>query len=95
MDWQRSQYSNQQQFQKHIDSMIDIFGKCENPFTEELQDGLVLDSQDLVDSYVPLIPRIGEEQFQAFLSSRFALEKKSLYDPIKYNNIHILSSSSN
>ena len=52
--------------------MIDIFGKCENPFTEELQDGLVLDSQDLVDSYVPLIPRIGEEQFQAFLSSRFA-----------------------
>ena len=34
LDWQRSQRSNQQQFQKHIDRLGDIFEKCENQFTE-------------------------------------------------------------
>ena len=45
-----AQHSNQQKFQKHIDRLVDIFGKCENPFTEGLLDGIILDSQDVVDS---------------------------------------------
>ena len=88
--------SNQQRFQKHVHSLVDVFEKYDHPFTEESQDLIVLDSWDIVSYHVtettPNIERIEKEQFQVFLSNRLISKEKSLHDPIKQNNFSIFLS---
>ena len=87
--------SKQQRFQKHVHSLVDVSEKYGNPFTEESQDLIVLDSWDIAGHHVietiSNIERIGKEQFQAFLSNILILKEESLYDPIKQNSFSIFS----
>ena len=87
--------SKQQRFQKHVHSLVDVFKKYGNPFTEESHDLIVLDSRDIVGHHVnetiSNIKIIGKEQFQTFLSNRLILKEGSLYDPIKQSSFLIFS----
>ena len=51
--------------------MVDVFEKYSNPFKEESQNLIVVDSRDTAGNHViktiSYIKRIGKEQFQAFL----------------------------
>ena len=44
--------ANQQRFQKHVHSLVDVFEKYCNPFTKKSQDLIVLDSRDIVGYHV-------------------------------------------
>lgn len=80
---------------KHVHSLVDVFEKYGNPFTEESQDLILSDSRDKVGYYVTEtisnIQRIEKEQFQAFLSNWLISKEESLYNPFKENKFSIFS----
>ena len=87
--------SKQQRFQKHVHSLVEVFEKYGNPFTEEQRDLIVLDSRIIVGHHlietISNIERIVKEQFQAFLRNRLILKEGSWYDPIKQYSFSIFS----
>ena len=87
--------ANNNDFRSTYNSLVDVFEKYGNPFTEESRDLIVLDSRDIVGYHVietiSIIVRIGKKQFQAFLSNRLILKEESLYDPITQNSFSIFS----
>ena len=66
-----------------------------NPFMEETEDLLVLDTKEIMgsDALVRLrkVEEVGTAQFESFITERLVQQSKSLYDPIKRNNLSVFN----
>ena len=87
--------SMQRRFSKHVISLISAFEEAGNPFLEESEDLIALDSRDIaIDGAIDVlrnVEEIGEKQFQDFLGDRLKSTKKSLFDPIKQNKLYVFN----
>ncbi|KAK3753824.1 hypothetical protein QZH41_005372 [Actinostola sp. cb2023] len=90
------QTSFQVSFFKDVTSLVATFEDLGNPFIEESEDLLVLDTKEIAapDAVGRLrqIETIGRDQFDTFLTERLLDRKKSLYDPIKRNKLSLFAS---
>ena len=77
---------------KALDASIEDLG---NPFMEESEELLVLDTKDIANpealKTLREIETIGKQQSDTFLKECLVERKKSLYDPIKKNKLHLLT----
>ena len=66
-----------------------------NPLTENSNDLLVLDSRDLADpaiiESVRKIEKLGQEQYDIYVGERLVNQTKSVWEPIKKNNLALFS----
>ena len=66
-----------------------------NPFTENSNDLLVLDSRDLADpaiiDSVRNFEKLGQEQYDIYVGERLVNQTKSVWEPIKKNNLALFS----
>ena len=66
-----------------------------NPFMEETEFLLVLDTKEIMgsDALVRLrkVEEVGKAQFESFITERLVQQSKSLYDPIKRNNLSVFN----
>ncbi len=66
-----------------------------NPFTEDSNDLLVLDSRNIADAAVAdtmqQIEQIGIEQYEAYVDERLVNQRTPISDTIKRNNLHLFS----
>ena len=83
-------------FQKQVKALCTTFVEMGNPFLEESEDLLVLDTRDIVDTSVAetvrKIEELGKTQFKAFVADRLEKQTVSLFEPIKRNNLALFSS---
>lgn len=83
-------------FQKQVKALCTTIEEMGNPFLEESEDLLVLDTRDIIDSSVAetvkRVEEIGKSQFEAFVTERLEKRTVSLFDPIKRNNLALFSS---
>ena len=83
-------------FQKQVKALCTTFVEMGNPFLEESEDLLVLDTRDIVDTSVAetvrKIEEPGKTQFKAFVADRLEKQTVSLFEPIKRNNLALFSS---
>ena len=67
----------------------------ENPFLEDSQDLLVLDSEDIMDKSVAQtkekVETLGAEQYKTFVEESLELQTKSVTDIIPKNKMPLLS----
>ncbi|KAK3703666.1 hypothetical protein QZH41_002431 [Actinostola sp. cb2023] len=82
--------------EEDVTSLVATFEDLGNPFIEESEDLLVLDTKEIAapDAVGRLrqIETIGRDQFDTFLTERLLDRKKSLYDPIKRNKLSLFAS---
>ena len=87
--------SVQATFAKHVKSLCETMEEMGNPFEEETEDLLVLDTKDIVGDEVihtvRNIENIGKEQYTSFVQSRITDRTESLYTPIKKNKLPLFS----
>ena len=82
---------------KHIDitSLTDVIEEMGNPFAENSNALLVLDSRDLADPAVTdtsrQIKSPGQEQYDTYVNERLINQTKPITDPIKRNNLPLFS----
>ena len=66
-----------------------------NPFTENSNDVLILDIRDLADpaiiDSVRKIEKLGQEQYDIYVGERLVNQTKSVWEPIKKNNLALFS----
>ncbi len=63
-----------------------------NPFTEDSNDLLVLDSRNIADAAVAdTMQQIGLEQYEAYVDERLVNQRTPISDTIKRNNLHLFS----
>lgn len=78
-------------FVKDVQSLVSVIEDMGNPFMEETNELLVLDTRDIADTAVVktvrTIEAVGQEQYETFRNERITNNKKSLYDPIKRNKL--------
>ena len=83
-------------FAKEVKSLVSVIEEMGNPFAEESDDLLVLNSRDLADTEViktvQEIEGLGQQQFEAFESDRVRANKTTLYDSIKKNKLALFRS---
>ena len=88
----------QSTFQKQVQSLCNTIEEMEmrNPFLEQSEDLLVLDTRDIMDSSVAdtvrTVEEIGKQEYQQFVTERFEKRTTSLFDPIKRNKLSLFSS---
>ncbi|KAL9954824.1 hypothetical protein ACROYT_G042404 [Oculina patagonica] len=91
-----AQRSYQVSFFKDVKSLVATIEDLGNPFLEESQDLIVLDTKEIAGSEAVTslrqIEAIGREQFSTFVAERLVHGKKSLYDPIKRNKVSLFNS---
>ena len=79
-------------FGRDITSVIEEMG---NPFAENSKDLLVLNSRHFADPAVIdtlcQIKSLGQEQYDAYVNERLVKQTKPITDPIKRNNLPLLS----
>jgi hypothetical protein len=67
-----------------------------NPFVEQRDDLLVLDTRNILDTSVgetiKTIEEMGKTQYEAFVTERLEKRTTSLYEPIKRNKLALFSS---
>ena len=85
----------QKTFRKQVLSLCDTFEEMGNPFVEDSNDLLILDSKEVVDPEVvetiQNIVRVGEEQYNLFFTERLNSNGKSLNDTIKRNKFPLFN----
>ena len=90
--------SSQQRFYKHVVSLVASFEKAGNPFLEDSEDLISLDSRYILSSEtvktLQKVEEIGEKQFNNFVNGRLKSKKESLFDPIKRNKIFLFNQPS-
>ena len=95
-DHHEVQRSFQVAFFKDVKSLVATMEDLGNPFLEESQDLIVLDTKEIAGSAAVTnlrqIEAIGMEQCNTFIAERLINRKKSLYDPIKRNNLRLFNS---
>ena len=66
-----------------------------NPFMEETDDLLALDTKQIMSSGALAILRkveeVGMAQYESFIAERLMQQSKSMYDPIKRNNLRVFN----
>lgn len=80
---------------KHTDNLLQpcvtlssVIEEMGNPFTDDSNDLLVLDTRDLADPAIIDIMRekTGQEQYDTFVTERLVPQNRDVKDPIKRNN---------
>ena len=66
-----------------------------NPFSDESNDLLVLDTKDLADptviSTMRKLEKAGKQQYETFVNERLVTQSRPVNDPIKRNNFPLFS----
>ena len=82
-------------FGRDITSLTAVIEEMGNPFAENSNDLLVLESRDLADPAVidtlRQIKSLGQEQYDTYVNERFVNQTKPITDPIKRNNLLLFS----
>ena len=85
----------QMTFGRDITSLTGVIEQMGNPFAENSNDLLVLDSRDLADPAVidtlRQIKSLGQEQYDTYVNERLVNQTKPITDPIKRNNLLLFS----
>ena len=87
--------SAQSTFANEVRHLVQVIEDMGNPFMEESADLLVLDSQDIADSAivqtVRTIEKIGQDQYDKYMSERVIERTASVYDTISRNKMPLFS----
>jgi len=79
-------------FQKDVRSLVAVMEEMGNPFLEDSEDLIVLDTRDIMDSAVAetvrKIESLGEEQYTKFVEERLEQCTKEVTEPIPRTNCH-------
>jgi len=82
---------------KDVRSLIGVIEEMGNPFEEESQDLVILDTKNIAGpaavETVMNAKRIGQEQFQAFTRECLLDRTKAVDDPIPRNKLKVFSTS--
>ena len=82
-------------FVRDVKILTNTIEEMGNAFTENSTDLLVLDSRDLADpsvvDTVRRIEEIGQDQYDTYVKERLVSQTKSIFDPIKKNNLPLFS----
>ena len=85
----------QKSFIRDVKNLTNTIEEMGNPFTENSSDLLLLDSRDLANpsviDTVRRIEEIGQEQYNTYVKERLVSQTKSIFDPIKKNNLPLFS----
>ena len=77
---------------KDVRALIAVFQDMGNPFLENTQDLLVLDTRDIIETPVAetvrKIESLDEEQYTKFVEERLELCTKPVTDTLPKNNCH-------
>ena len=89
--------SVQASFVKDVRSLVRVIEEMGNPFEEESQDLVILDTKDITGpaavETVMNAKRIGQEQFEAFTRECLLYRTKAVNDPIPRNKLKVFSTS--
>ena len=84
-------------FAKDVKSLTKTIEQMGNPFIENSDDLLVLDSRSIVDSAVAdtvqCIERTGFDQYNTYVNERLVDQTTPITDTIKCNNLYLFSQS--
>ncbi|XP_078492496.1 uncharacterized protein LOC144748319 [Ciona intestinalis] len=87
--------SVQQEFEKQVRSLTLVIGEMGNPYLEESEDLLVLDTRDIMSEKViktvKSIEKAGDQQYRRFLEERILKKDKLISDPIPKNKFPLFS----
>ncbi|CAG2228323.1 unnamed protein product [Mytilus edulis] len=87
--------SKQKAFEKQVIALTATIEEMGNPFLEESEDLLVLDTRDIVDpkvaNTVRNIEQIGNDKYHEYVRERLDKRTTPLSDPIKQNKLHLFS----
>ena len=87
--------SLQSLFYRDVTALTRTIEEMGNPFMEETEDLLVLDTKEIMssDAVVRLrkVEEVGMAQYESFITERLVQRSKSLYDPIKRNDLGIFN----
>ncbi|XP_076078833.1 uncharacterized protein LOC143048849 [Mytilus galloprovincialis] len=85
--------SKQKAFVKQVIALTATIEEMGNPFLEESEDLLVLDTRDIVDpkvaNTVRNIEQIGNDKYHEYVRERLDKRTRPLSDPIKQNKLHL------
>ena len=98
-DVKTKHHEEQRSFQvksfKDVKALVASIEDLGNPFMEESEELLVLDTKEIANlealKTLREIETIGKQQSDTFLKECLVERKKSLYDPIKKNKLHLFS----
>ncbi|CAG2188727.1 unnamed protein product [Mytilus edulis] len=86
--------SVQKSFLKDIWSMVEVMNELGNPFMEDSQDLLVLDTKDIAPTSVVdtirKIEKIGKTQYEKYIEDRLIKRTVPIFEPIKKMHWHYL-----
>ncbi len=78
-----------------MQSLTEVIEELGNPFLEDSEDLLVLDSRSIVDTALSDtfkdIEQLGLDQYETYVEERLVKQTKAIADPIKRNNLHLFS----
>ena len=84
---------NQKNFQVQVNKLSSVIQEMGNPFTDDFEELVNLDSRHCMDvsavSSLRKLESIGKKQYKEFTKSVFEDRSKSIHDPIKRNSITI------
>ena len=90
-EWTHTTMTKQQVFAKDVRSLVTVIEGMRNPFEEESQDLLVLDTNEIADPAVVKTVRsakyVGQDQFHAFTKECLIDRTKSIYETIHRNKL--------
>ena len=96
-DHHEVQRSFQVSFFKDVKSLVTTIEDFGNPFLEESEDLIVLDTKEIAApasvTILRQIEAVGKEQCNQFITERLLNRTKSLYDPIKRNKVSFFNFS--
>lgn len=90
-------YGHQVAFKKDVQSVIESFEELGNPYMEEGEDLLAVDTKvimnnDVVEA-VKNVVKIGQEQYASFVESRLNQRKTAISEVIKKNKLSLFSNT--
>ena len=87
--------SLQSLFYRDVASLTRTIEEMGNPFMEETDDLLALDTKQIMSSdalaRLLKVEEVGMAQYESFIAERLMQQSKSLYDPIKRNNLCVFN----
>ena len=88
--------SVQDAFIENVRKLVTVYEEMGNPFLEESEDLLTLDSQEIADEAtvhtVREIEKIGRKQYEEFVTKRLIEKSQSIHEPIKSNKLSLFRS---
>ena len=85
----------QTKFLKEVKSLVSVMEEMGNPFLEESDDLIVLDSRDILDTCakeeICNAEKLGEDQYQRFVEDRFLKCEKPITDIIPKNKLPLFT----